>query len=205
MAKGKQTRTEDVPEPPQAPPSDGTTRVRDPETFMFVSKLTPEVEAEIVKALRAGAPPETACAFAGVVRSTYYDWLRQGRAAIAQANGNAPQIIAEDPFAHFAAAVDWALAQFVVGNMTQIGLHGRANRDGDWKALSWQLEHRFPALFHKHTRHSVSGSVKVEHAIVLDPGKLDTLPMERKLLLAEILAELDGEVIDADPVLELTE
>lgn len=177
-------------------------RARDPETGTFVTKLTDEVAKTITDALRAGAPPEMACSYAGVWRSTYYSWLERGREAIAAANGDLPAIVAADPFARLVIQADSALSQFAVGNMTTIGLHGRTDRDGDWRALAWQLERRFPAMFGRKTRHEVTGAdgapLRVEHAIVLDPSKLDALPMERKLLLAEILAELDGEVIDHD-------
>ena len=40
--------------------------------------------------------------------------------------------------------------------------------------------------------------MQVDHAIILDPAALDRLPLERKLLLAEILGEMDGEIIDGD-------
>lgn len=173
----------------------------------FAEKLTPEVRQQVVDALRAGAPPEVASAYAGIVRATYYNWLERGRAAISAANGDLPQVLGENEYAQFVVAVDNALAQFVVGNMTRIGVAGRTKVDGEWQALAWQLERRFPAFFARRTRHEVTGAngepLRVEHAIVLDPGKLDGLPLERKLLLAEILAELDGEVIDQTPILEL--
>lgn len=173
----------------------------------FSDKLTPEVRGLVVDALRAGAPPEVACAYAGVVRKTYYNWLGRGREAIAAANGDLGDVVASDPYAQFAVAVDNALAQFVVGNMTRIGIAGRQEVDGQWQALAWQLERRFPAYFSRRTRHEVTGAngepLRVEHAIVLDPGKLDGLPLERKLLLAEILAEMDGDIIEAEPLGEL--
>jgi hypothetical protein len=179
-------------------------RQRDPETGVYVSKLNDEVQQQIVDALRAGAPPEIACAYAGVVRRTYFNWMALGRTAIENANGNLPEIIAENPHARLVVAVDNALAQFVVGNMTRIGIAGRQKTEGEWQALAWQLERRFPALFSRRTRHEITGRdggpVQIEHAIVLDPGALDRLPLERKLLLAEILAEMDGEIVDGTPL-----
>jgi hypothetical protein len=180
---------------------------KDETTGVFVSKLTDEVVAQVVEALRAGAPPEVACAYAGVVRATYYNWLKRGRDAIDAANGDLPQVIAENEYARFVVSVDNALARFVVGNMSRIGIAGRQNSEGQWQALAWQLERRFPALFGRKTRHEITGKdggpIQLEHAIVLDPGALDRLPLERKLLLAEILAEMDGEIIDGAPMLEL--
>lgn len=188
------------------PPKDVEEQPRD-QLGRYTNKLTDEVREELVKALRAGAPPEVAAAYAGVVRKTYYNWLEQGRAAINNANGNLGEVLASDPHAQFVVAVDNALAQFVVGNLTEIGLSGRLDRDGQWQALAWQLERRFPAFFGRKTRHEITGKdggpIQLDHAIVLPPGALDRLPLERKLLLAEILAEMEGEVIDHEPLLEL--
>jgi len=176
-------------------------RVRD-ETGLYVEKLTPDVRQSVVDALLGGAPPEAACSYAGIARSTYYEWLKRGRKAIADANGNASTIVASDAYAGFVVAVDHALSRFITGNMAAIGAAGRRKSEGDWKALAWQLEARFPALFGRRTRHEITGKgggpVQLEHAIVLDPSALDRLPLERKLVLAEILAEMDGEVIEAD-------
>ena len=177
---------------------------KDVETGRFVSKLTPEVRGLIIDALRAGAPPEVACAYAGVVRQTYYNWMERGRAAISGANGDLPEVLAKDEFAQLVTAVDTALSQFVVGNLTEIGLQGRLDRPGQWQALAWQLERRFPAYFGRKTRHEITGKdggpIQIENAIILPPGALDRLPLERKLQLAEILSEIEGEIIEAEPL-----
>jgi hypothetical protein len=179
-------------------------RQQDPETGKFVSKLSPEVRGQIVDALRAGAPPEVACAYAGVVRKTYYNWMERGRAAISSANGDLPEVLATDEYAQLVTAVDTALAQFVVGNLTEIGLSGRLDRPGQWQALAWQLERRFPAFFGRKTRHEITGKdggpIQIENAIVLPPGAIDRLPLERKIMLAEILAEMEGEIIENEPL-----
>jgi hypothetical protein len=177
-------------------------RVRDPESGLYTSKLTPEVQGEVVKALLGGSPPEAACAYAGIQRSTYYEWLKRGRAALSDANGNAAQVVEENPYAGFVVAVDHALSRFITGTVATIGAAGRTRSEGDWRALAWLLERRFPGLFGQRTRHEITGRdggpIELEHAIVLDPGALDRLPLERKLILADILAEMDGEVIEGD-------
>ena len=178
---------------------------REEGTQRFATVLTAEVQKTVVDALRGGAPPEAAAAFAGISRATYFNWLKRGREAIIQANGNAEQIVETDPYANFVVSVDEALSRFIVGTVAAIGTAGRTATDGDWRALAWMLERRFPALFGKITRHEVTGKngqpIQLEHAIVLDPGALDRLSLERKIQLAEILAEMDGEVIDADEAL----
>ena len=42
------------------------------------SKLTPEIVERLCDALRAGNTREAAAAYAGIARSTFYDWLRRG-------------------------------------------------------------------------------------------------------------------------------
>ncbi len=40
--------------------------------------LTPERQERLCRAIRAGAPPETAAVHAGIGKSTYYAWMRRG-------------------------------------------------------------------------------------------------------------------------------
>ena len=43
------------------------------------AKLTPEIQARLVEALRAGNTRDAAARRAGIVRSTFYEWLERGR------------------------------------------------------------------------------------------------------------------------------
>jgi hypothetical protein len=43
------------------------------------TKLTPERHRRIVEAIRAGCYAEVAARAAGIVPSTYYDWLQRGQ------------------------------------------------------------------------------------------------------------------------------
>jgi transposase len=42
------------------------------------SKLTPELQAEIILLLKAGNFVETACNNVGINKSTFYDWIKKG-------------------------------------------------------------------------------------------------------------------------------
>ena len=42
--------------------------------------LTPEVQSAIITAIKVGAPIEIACEAAGIVKDTFYRWMRIGRA-----------------------------------------------------------------------------------------------------------------------------
>lgn len=47
-------------------------------------------------------------------------------------------------------------------------------------------------------RDRVKVDARIEHAIVIDPGRLDALPTEKLIALRDILAELGGDVIDGE-------
>ncbi len=95
------------------------------------TKLTPEVIKRIASALKAGAYPENAAAWAGVKPSTLRSWLY----AAAQP-GCKSKILRE-----FSAALDKALSE---AELSDIGVITRAAQSGDWKAAAWRLERRFP-------------------------------------------------------------
>jgi AcrR family transcriptional regulator len=85
------------------------------------SKLTPQRQAAIVNACRAGATGMVAAEAAGISRSSFYAWLARGQAALdALTDDQADQELAgqlahvdrlDRPWARFAAAVTQAQAQ----------------------------------------------------------------------------------------------
>ena len=175
----------------------------DPKTGRYLSKLTEPTKERILEALASGVPPEVAAAYAGVVRSTYIDWLAKGRRAIADANGNLADVLATDPYAQFALEVEEALSKFVVGNSAHITAAGTTKTEGEWQALAWQLERRFPQWFSRKTRHEVTGAdggpIQHAHAVVvaIPQGAWEALPVGDRLKLAEILSKVEGSVQEA--------
>jgi hypothetical protein len=181
----------------------------DPKTGKYLTKLTEPTKDRILEALASGVPPEVAAAYAGVVRSTYNDWLSRGRRAIAGANGDLPKVLATDPYAQFALEVEEALARFVVGNSAQITAAGANRSEGEWQALAWQLERRFPHWFGRKTRHEVTGAdggpIQHEHAVVvaIPQGAWERLSVDDRVALAEILGKVEGGVQEAGEMLAL--
>lgn len=96
------------------------------------TKLTPEVEERIVRAIRAGNYPEVAAAHAGIHPATYYRWMERGELA-----GSAPE---DDAFRRFRSEVERSLAD---AEAAEVGLIVQAARGGSWQAAAWLLEHRF--------------------------------------------------------------
>jgi len=108
------------------------------------TKLTPEILSKICDALRAGNYRETAAAFAGIRKSTFYDWIRQG--------ARAPHGI----YRELHDAVEKALAD---SEARDVALIGKAAGDGDWQAAAWRLERKFPERWGRRDRHEVDANI----------------------------------------------
>jgi hypothetical protein len=107
-------------------------------------KLAPEILARICDALRAGNYRETAAAYAGVRKSTLYDWLRRG--------AKAPRGI----YRELHDAVEKALAD---SEARDVALIGKA-ADRDWQAAAWRLERKFPERWGRRQHHDVDANIK---------------------------------------------
>lgn len=102
-------------------------------------KLTPEIQERLIEALRAGNYIETACQYAGLHKTTYYQYQ-------ALADEPDPPAWAVD----FANAVKEARAQAEVRNLTLIQ---KAAKDAKhWTAAAWFLERSYPNRWGRVTR-----------------------------------------------------
>ncbi|HXF72327.1 MAG TPA: hypothetical protein VNO79_06935 [Actinomycetota bacterium] len=134
------------------------------------TKLSPEVQARICQAIRAGNYRETAARYAGIGISTFYAWLQRGeraaeelarlgelprRALLAEARARGlklprraktadlPRLLLgeEAAFLEFRDAVERALVEAEVAD---VALIERAAQEGHWQAAAWRLERMFP-------------------------------------------------------------
>jgi hypothetical protein len=103
------------------------------------TKLTPEVEKKIVTAIQAGNYRQVAAAHAGIHRSTFHRWMRDGDPDGADSDNQ--------PFRELRAAVEQAEADAEVHDVTIIT---RAARTGDWRAAAWLLPRRHPGRWGSH-------------------------------------------------------
>lgn len=127
------------------------------------TKLTPETQKKIVAAIRSGNFFETACEFAGISRSTGFEWLRIAR-------GEHPDKKPTKPFLDFLDAVKKAEADaeaeqlLIIRNAAKGGTEYRSetvnkyDKDGrvkevierkqltppNWTAAAWYLERKHP-------------------------------------------------------------
>jgi len=96
--------------------------------------LTQALTATVVRYLKDGAYLETACAAAGIGKSTLHRWLKQ-----AAEDDKAGEL--ETPAQEFRDAVEEALAQ---AELDDLGKISKAAKKGNWSAAAWRLERRFP-------------------------------------------------------------
>jgi hypothetical protein len=117
------------------------------------TKLTPEVREEVCQAIRAGNYLETAAAYAGITRETFYDWMRKGRAQKSGAHVD------------FVDAVEKALAD---AEMFALQTITNAN---EWQAAAWRLERRYPERWRKRETTEHTGKLEVEQTTKIVIGE----------------------------------
>lgn len=137
-------------------------------------RLTPDRQAAICDAIRAGVRPEVAAVFNGVGARTYYRWMSLGRAADA-----------EPVYVCFVEAVELALAEWEARDVLLIGEAAKE----DWHAAAWRLERRLPGVYGKRERHEIAnaeeGSFRISAGPTFDPDKLTTDELEQLAALTE--------------------
>jgi hypothetical protein len=92
------------------------------------TKFTDEVTSKILMAIRAGNYVETAAAWAGINKDTFYEWLKLGAKET------------KGKYRTFSDAVGEALAYAEVNDLMHIGNAAKDN----WQAAAWRLERRNP-------------------------------------------------------------
>lgn len=142
-------------------------------------KLTPELQNEICRVIRAGNYIETAAAYAGISKTTLYDWMRKGRA---QKRGK---------YRDFVTAVEKALAEAEIRDVMIIAKAAEEN----WQAAAWRLERKFPERWGHKTRidANLEHSGQLDHTHHIDLSKLS---MEELEVLEQIASRLQSDVME---------
>lgn len=94
-----------------------------------LTKLTPELQEKIVKAVSLGNYIETSAAYAGVNKQSLYTWMKRGNR---QKKG---------PFRDFLDAIKKAMAEAEIRDLENIRV---ISTNGNWQASAWRLERKFP-------------------------------------------------------------
>ena len=115
------------------------------------SKLTPQVVAMILAAIKCGAPNKVACAAAGIHQDTLYGWLEKAR---------------ERPASEYAEFTEQLTRARDEGRVSRLATIQKASKS-DWKAAAWLLERDLPDEFSLRYKieHSVSGEVTLADAL----------------------------------------
>lgn len=106
------------------------------------TKLNQGVQQKIVTAIRAGNYIETAAAYAGINKTTLYDWLKRGAREQERFRKNPKARVRkrEAPYVEFSNAVEKALAE---AEIRDVAIIGKAAEE-QWQAAAWRLERKFP-------------------------------------------------------------
>jgi len=140
------------------------------------SKLTADVQRQIVQAIQVGNYVETAAAFAGISKSVFYKWMKQGRAA--QAKGRLTA------HARFVDAVEKALADGEVRDLAIIAQAAQGRSaildaagnvlqpaiPAQWQASAWRLERRMPDKWGRRARLDLGTPGDGPTRIIVDLG-----------------------------------
>ena len=118
------------------------------------SKFGDAVTDRIIEALRLGATYELAAEYAGISRSTLYNWMEKGKE---QTRGQ---------YRTFLDSIKAAEARGAIANLAMIETAAKA---GDWKAAAWRLERR-----HGYTRDGYQAQQQ-EKEVKLPSSMLDLL------------------------------
>lgn len=137
------------------------------------TKLTPELQERILKAVRAGNYAEAAARASGIAPSTYYRWLQRG------------SLEESGAYRDFTEAVRQAEAE---AEVHAVAILRRAMGE-DWRAALAYLERRYPGRWRRHTSTELTGPdggpIRTEATQQIDLRKLT----DEELRLLEEMTE----------------
>lgn len=117
-------------------------------------KLTPEIQTVIVSSILAGGYVETAAAFAGISKTTFYEWMKKGAKA------------SKGKYHDFSNAVKKAQAE---AELRDVMVVNRAAQSS-WQAAAWKLERKYPDRWGRRENITMTGS---EKPITIQYSQLD--------------------------------
>lgn len=158
-------------------------------------KITPEIQADLIKMLSAGNYLETAAAYCGISTDTVRGWVKRGEqeAQRLKADSTAWPIKSETEFMELAIAIRQAQA---TSEIRDVMLIGNAARD-QWQAAAWRLERRYPDKWGKKERHELTGAdggpVQIEEVRAKLLQKFNELGIEEPEEIEKLQEGSDGE------------
>lgn len=140
------------------------------------TKLTPELQEDVLKVIRSGNYIETACAYVGINKSTFYDWIKRGAREKDRVAKNPKARVRKDeqPFVDFSNAVERALAHAEIRDVAIIGKAAEEN----WQAAAWRLERKFSDRWGRKDKYALEhsgkdgGAIETSHTEQIDLSNL---------------------------------
>lgn len=126
------------------------------------TKLTPELQAEMVNIIRGGNYVETACAYVGLNKSTFYDWMKRGAREIDRVKKNPKARVRKDEqiYVEFSNAIKKAEAEAEARDVLIIAKAA----ESQWQAAAWRLERRLPSKWGRQRPYDTDA--KSDHPII---------------------------------------
>ena len=144
-------------------------------------KLTQETQDRICDIIKTGNYIETACAYAGICRKQFYNWLRDGRRDLDAGKDN--------KYTRFVKAVDEAKAFAEMRDLNRID---DAASNGQWQAAAWRLERRYRDRWGKAVEIKADANVNLSGSIEISDADMEKMTPEELEVLAK-LRRKDGE------------
>ena len=107
------------------------------------TKISAEIIDQIINSIKLGAYIETACAYAGVSKDTFYRWLKK-----AARSGK------DSLYSRLSDAVEKAQAE---SELRSLMILEKASQEGQWQAAAWRLERKFPDKWGRREKVELSG------------------------------------------------
>jgi len=111
-------------------------------------KINQSIIDKIVSAIRQGAYVETAAAYAGINKDTFYDWLKKGANEKLERQKAIEKNIKRSKKYQlqvlFSDAIEKAMAESELFDLSVIT---QAAKNGTWQAAAWRLERKFPKRY----------------------------------------------------------
>jgi len=136
-----------------------------------MSKLTPELQENLLKLLKLGVPQKYACEAVGINEDTFYTWMKIGK------NKD------KGKYYEFSELVKKSKSEAMAIKLANLE---KAAQKGNVSAITWFLEHKYPDIF--------GNKLHIEHS-----GKI-TFDQLRELLKSDEQSVGSDKTIDSEPV-----
>lgn len=148
--------------------------------------LTPELQTEIEQILKEGHYQQVAIDCVGIDKSTYYDWLNRGEAAVIKQESGAKLTDSEKLYSDFSHAIKKAIAE---GIRHDINIITKVGKEQDWRALAWKRERTNPELYALRGRVDINQNTNINHNVNINHDVKVELSNANAGTVLDIMAE----------------